>query len=413
MTPEQTELITKTVPVVDQYGQEITRVFYKNMLAAHPELNSVFNKTNQDTGHQANVLAKALYAYAANIRNLEALGPMVELVSHKHVSLEITPNQYDIVGKYLIGAMQEVLGANFTENIQDAWTAAYGQLSGIMIQKEASLYDQNDEWKGWRDFRVTDISRESDEISSFYLSPVDGKPLPSFVSGQYVSVRAHVPHLGYMQARQYSMSDIPSPTYYRISVKREHGQQFAAGLLSNTLHELETPGKTVQASHPRGNFLLKGVHERSPVVLIAGGVGITPLLCMLKSLTSTAPNMERHVHLVYATRTTSARAFFTEVMEIGRRNPTVKLTFFVECPVESDQAGKDYHHVGRIDLRRLGMQKDLFIDDLNTRYYICGPSPFLETVKRSLLSQGVTSTRINMEIFGAGGFDATKPQEHL
>jgi nitric oxide dioxygenase len=59
------------------------------------------------------------------------------------------------------------------------------------------------------------------------------------------------------------------------------------------------------------------------------------------------------------------------------------------------------------------MQKDLFIDDLNTRYYICGPSPFLETVKRSLLSQGVTSTRINMEIFGAGGFDATKPQEHL
>ncbi|KAJ6190875.1 Globin [Penicillium mononematosum] len=396
MTPEQTELITKTVPVVDQYGQEITRVFYKNMLAAHPELYSVFNKTNQDTGHQAKVLAKALYAYAANIRNLEALGPMVELVSHKHVSLEITPNQYNIVGKYLIGAMQEVLGVNFTENIQEAWTAAYGQLAGIMIQKEASLYDQHDEWKGWKDFRVTDISRESDEISSFYLSLSMGSPFRRL-----------------FLARQYSMSDLPSPTYYRISVKREHGQQFAPGLLSNTLHEFETPGKTVQVSHPRGNFLLKGVHDRSPVVLIAGGVGITPLLCMLKSLTSTAPNMERHVHLVYATRTTSARAFFTEIMEIGRRNPTVKLAFFVECPGESDQAGKDYHHIGRIDLRRLGMQQDLFIDDFNTRYYICGPSPFLETVKRSLLSQGVTSTRINMEIFGAGGFDATKPQEHL
>ncbi|CAG8893178.1 unnamed protein product [Penicillium egyptiacum] len=413
MTPEQTELITKTVPVVDQYGQEITRVFYKNMLAAHPELNGVFNKTNQDTGHQAKVLAKALCVYAANIRNLEALGPMVELISHKHVSLEITPNQYDIVGKYLIGAMHEVLGANFTENIQDAWTAAYGHLAGIMIQKEASLYDQHEEWKAWRDFRITDISRESDEISSFYLSPVDGKPLPSFVPGQYVSVRAHVWHLGYMQARQYSMSDIPSPTYYRISVKREKGQQFVPGLLSNTLHEVETPGKIVQVSHPRGNFLLNSVREISPVVLIAGGVGITPLLCILKFLTSTAPNMARHVHLVYATRTTSARAFFKEITEISGRNPTVKLTFFVECPRESDQPGKDYHHVGRIDLRRLDVNKDLFIDDLYTRYYICGPSPFLETVKSSLLFQGVTSTRINMEIFGAGGFDATRPQEHL
>ena len=413
MTPEQIDLINKTVPVVDRYGQEITRVFYKNMLAAHPELNSVFNKTNQDTGYQAKVLAKALYAYAANIRNLEALGPMVELVSHKHASLEITPGQYDIVGKYLLGAMEEVLGANFTKDIQDAWTAAYSQLAGIMVQKEASLYDQHAEWKGWRDFRVTQISRESDEISSFYLSPVDGKPLPSFVPGQYVSVQTHVPHLGYTQARQYSMSDIPSPAYYRISVKREDGRQFPPGRLSNTLHDFETPGKTVQVSPPRGNFLLKGVHERSPVVLIAGGVGITPLLCMLKYLTSTGPNMERHVHLVYATRTTSARAFFAEIMEIGRRNPTVKLTFFVEYPGESDQAGEDYHHIGRIDLQRLDVRKDIFIDDFSARYYICGPSPFLQTVKGSLLSQGVTSTRINMEIFGAGGFDTTKPQEHL
>ncbi|KAJ5203378.1 Globin [Penicillium cf. viridicatum] len=173
MTPEQTELITKAVPLVDQYGQEITRVIYKNMLAAHPQLNSVFNKANQDTGHQAKVLAKALCTYSANIRNLEALGPMLELICQKH---------YDIVGKYLIRAMQEVLGANFTERFQDAWTAAYGQLAGIMVQKEASLYDQHDEWKGWRDFCVTEISRESDEISSFYLSPVGGKPLPSAVN---------------------------------------------------------------------------------------------------------------------------------------------------------------------------------------------------------------------------------------
>ncbi|GAM42106.1 hypothetical protein EIK77_008032 [Talaromyces pinophilus] len=413
MTPEQISVVTRTVPVLEQYGQLITRVFYRNMLAAHPELKSVFNMTNQHTGHQAKVLAQALYAYAANIHSLEVLGPMLELVCQKHASLHITPDQYDIVGKYLIEAMQEVLGDNFTPDIQDAWTAAYGQLAGLMIQKESLLYDQHTEWKEWRDFRIVTISRESDEISSFYLSPVDMKPLPSFIPGQYVSVRALVPQFGYSQARQYSMSEIPLSSYYRISVKREEGQRFPPGLLSNILHDLEAPGQIVQVSHPRGDFYLSSANNSSPIVLIAGGVGITPLLSMLKFLTSTSSAQKRSVHLVYATRTTAARAFFKEITGLTKSGPQLRVTYFVESPVASDQLGKEYHHVGRLDLQRLDPEQDLFLNHQHTEYYICGPSPFLQTVKASLLSRGVGPSRVKMEVFGAGGFVETSRQPHL
>ncbi|GFF93019.1 hypothetical protein IFM53868_07045 [Aspergillus udagawae] len=415
MTPEQVSVITKTVPVLEKYGETITRVFYKSMFAAHPELKSVFNITRQHTGHQPKILAEALHAYAANINSLEVLEPTLELVCHKHASLQITPDQYDIVGKFLIDAMREVLGDIFTSDVQDAWTAAYGQLSGLMIQKESSLYGQNEEWKDWRDFRIVNISRESDEISSFYLRPVDGKPLPPYLPGQYVSVRACVPQLGHFQARQYSMSETPLRNYYRISVKRERGQQSVPGLMSNVLHDFAAPGQIVQVSHPRGQFVLSSVHESSPIVLIAGGVGITPLLSMWKFLGSAASSTKRPVHLAYATRTTAARAFFKEVTDATRSNALFRATYFVEYPAVNDQIGRDYHHAGRIDLQRLDAHWDLFLNDPRTAYYICGPSSFLKAVKSSLLVQGVESPRIKMEVFGAGGFvePTPKPRPHL
>ncbi|OBT63072.1 hypothetical protein VE03_07435 [Pseudogymnoascus sp. 23342-1-I1] len=165
----------------------------------------------------------ALCAYAANINKLDALGPTLKLICHKHASLLIEPKQYSIVGKYLIEAMEQVLGEAFILNTQAAWTTAYWQLAKIMIENEASLYRQREEWTTWRDFRIANTKRESSEITSFYLQPVDGKSLPPFAPGQYISVRMYVPILGYAQARQYSLSDRPNPGQYRISVKREDG----------------------------------------------------------------------------------------------------------------------------------------------------------------------------------------------
>lgn len=220
LTPEQVEIIKSTVPILVEHGTIITTRFYKDMLTAHPELNNIFNNAHQVSGHQPRALAMALFAYATHIGDLGALGPAVELICNKHTSLYIQPEQYDIVGKYLLETMGELLGDAFTPAIRDAWGAAYAQLAKIMIDREEQLYQASEGWRDWRDFKIQKKVPESDEITSFYLAPIDGGKLPTFLPGQYISVRTEVPELHYLQARQYSLSDAPGKDYYRISVKR-------------------------------------------------------------------------------------------------------------------------------------------------------------------------------------------------
>jgi nitric oxide dioxygenase len=413
MTPEQIKIISQTVPALQQYGETITTVFYKDMLSAHPELNSVFNSTNQKTGHQAKALAAALQAYAANIENLEALGPALELICQKHASLYITESQYEIVGTFLLQAMEKVLGDAFTTQVRDAWASAYWQLAGLMIKKESALYEQRPDWSTWRQFRIAKIVVESTEIKSFYLEPVDRKSLPKFSPGQYISIRLNVPRLGYIQARQYSLSDKPNSNCYRISVKREDGPQFTfrgsetedtSGYVSNLLHEMEA-GNEVQISHPRGDFFLQDEKATCPVVLIAAGVGITPLLSMFTQIAENMDEVYRKVHIIHATRNSASRAFKEAIGKITGGRPNIKATFFVE---NLDDCDGDRTYIGRVDLQRLHAQNDLFLNDSETEFYICGPPPFMQSLRDSLLRLGVDQTRIKMEIFGTGGSDLTK-----
>jgi Hemoglobin-like flavoprotein len=180
LTPEQVDIIKATVPVLEQHGLAITTTFYKNMLNENPELHAIFNTANQVTQHQQKALAGALYAYASNIDNLAALTDAVELITNKHASLYVKPEQYKIVGTYLLAAMKIVLGDALTPEIHDAWAAAYWLLADLLIEKEASLYRSAGDWNDWREFKIDKKIPESDQITSFYLKPVDGKPLPFF-----------------------------------------------------------------------------------------------------------------------------------------------------------------------------------------------------------------------------------------
>jgi nitric oxide dioxygenase len=219
LTPSQVSIIKSTVPVLAAHGNTITTKFYADMIASTPSLKNVFNTTHQATGHQPAALAGALYAYAANIDNLGALSPALELICHKHVSLFIRPAQYEIVGTFLLQTMASVLGAAATPEILDAWGAAYWQLAGLMIAKEEVMYASTPAWQDWVDFKIARKERESGEIVSFYLTPVDeGLEIPTYKPGQYVSVNVFVEELdgGVWQARQYSLSDAPGKGYLRI-----------------------------------------------------------------------------------------------------------------------------------------------------------------------------------------------------
>ncbi|KAF7896500.1 hypothetical protein EAF00_006514 [Botryotinia globosa] len=407
LTPQQIDIIKATVPVVQEYGTTITTTFYKNVLDANPVLNNIFNQTNQRNGAQQRALSGALAAYAANIDNLAVLSDAVERICQKHASLFIRPEHYPIVGKYLLEAMGQVLGAALTPEILDAWTAAYNQLAQIMIDREAQLYREAGDWKEWRDFKVAKKVKESSIITSFYLEPVDGKPLPLFKPGQYISVQVHVPNFGYLQSRQYSLSDRPNEKYYRISVKREDAlvlpkvnAPVEAGVISNTLHDSKNVGDIVQVSPPQGEFFLD-LHKNvdSPVVLISAGVGLTPMVSILNTLVERRST--RPISYIHAARSKEVDAFHTHVQEIASSQSNIESWVFVKN-LPADHYGHPVKDLaGRMDLSKVKADA-LHLDESSTVYFICGPGGFMNDMSKTLQTFGVSEDSIKLEVFGTG-----------
>ena len=148
------------------------------MLGGNPELRQLFNQGHQQSGQQQQALAAAVAAYTEAYRR--SLGPAAggRRIAHKHVSLGVRAEHYAIVGKHLLASIREVLGEAATDELVDAWAAAYGQLADLLIGRERALYaaaaSRDGGWTGWRAFKVVRKTPESAEITSFYLAPADG-----------------------------------------------------------------------------------------------------------------------------------------------------------------------------------------------------------------------------------------------
>lgn len=415
LTPEQVKIIKSTVPILEQHGLAITLTFYKNVIDENPSLQGVFSVSNQATEGQQKALATALHAYAANIDNLGALSEFVEVLSNKHASLYILPEWYKIVGTYLLAAMKIVLGDALTPEIHDAWAAAYWQLANLLIEKEAKLHKDAGDWNDWREFKIDKRVPESDQITSFYLKPTDGKPLPLYRPGQYISVKVDVPSLGYDQARQYSLSDVPSSDHYRISVRKETGAEENhpesaghPGFVSNVLHDHKKEGDVVLVSHPYGDFFLTDFDGTkptgtNPLVLISAGVGLTPLTSILNTVTSTSGQSDRKIHFIHGVHRGSARAFKSHIEAIAKTHPNLKVTFFNSHPAAVEAQGVDYQYAERVNLQKLDRNADLFLDDKTTQYYVVGPVEFMTSTRKTLEEFGVDAKRIKVERFGSGG----------
>lgn len=399
MTPQQIQTIKLTIPALQQHGMAITTLFYKNMLNANPQLRNMFNITHQLTGEQPAALAHAVLAYASNIENPSVLLPVVSRIAHKHVSLGVTPEQYDVVGESLLGAIQQTLGEAATPAILDAWKAAYGQLAKIFIDFESGLYKDAQSapggWKGWRKFVLAETKQESEDITSFHLSPVDGQALPAFKPGQFVSVQCYVPELKAYQPRQYSLSDIPNQTHFQISVKREAGSPVQpAGRVSNILHRGLAVGSEIEVSMPFGDFVLDTT-AMTPVVLVSGGVGQTPMMTMLK--TALAQPAERKIVYVHAARSSGAHAMKETLGEVMAGRSNVERVVFYNQVTDADVCGKDYDFVGRVDMGKI--KGTVLLPEAD--YYICGPPLFIKAQCQALRDLGVADAKIHSELFGS------------
>lgn len=396
LSQDTKDIIKATAPVLAEQGSTIIRRFYQRLFEAHPELRNLFNMTHQERGEQQQALARAVYAYAANIEQPQTLAAVLENIAHKHASLGVRPDQYPIVGEHLLGAIKDVLQEAASEDILQAWAQAYGELADMLIGMERRLREESAShaggWNDWRTFVVQEKTPESEVITSFVLAPSDGGPLPDFHPGQYISLAVQVPALGLQQIRQYSLSDMPNGLTYRISVKREAAPGLPAGQVSCLLHEHIEVGDELKIAPPYGNFHID-VDAQTPIVLISGGVGLTPMVSMLKTALQ---NPARQVVFVHGARNSRVHAMRDRLRQAERENENFRVIVFYDEPQAEDTEGRDYDYAGLVDVKLIRDQ--ILLPDAD--YYICGPIPFMRMQHDALENLGIAEGRIHYEVFG-------------
>lgn len=384
LTKQQIELVKATVPVLREHGVALTSHFYKRMLSHNPELMQVFNMGHQRAGFQQQALAGAVLAYAENIENLPALLGAVAHIANKHVSVGIRAEHYPIVGKHLIASIKEVLGDAAIPELIDAWTAAYMQLADVLIGAEKAIYDKNavaeGGWTGWRFFKVAEKSKQTDNVTSFKLVPVDNGKMPEVKAGQYISVRVFVKGQDLIQPRQYTVVKADA-TSLTIAVKKvEAVEKSPAGMVSNTLHNDIYEGDVVEVSFPVGEFNLP--EGNGELCLLSAGIGITPLFAMLKEAVQKDPT--RKISFVHVCKNKEAIPFREELALVVKEG---NVSFEVFETSEHGRPSEDFF-------------KSLVSQGAD--YCICGPVPFMKLAASELVKNGVAENKIHAEKFGTG-----------
>ncbi|SAL59958.1 globin [Caballeronia peredens] len=386
LSAEHRAIVKATVPLLESGGEALTTHFYNKMLAEYPEVRPMFNQAHQASGAQQRALANGVLMYARHIDELEKLGGLVGQIINKHVALNIQPEHYPIVGSCLLKSIREVLGEEIaTDAVIDAWAAAYGQLADLLIGLEEGMYSEREQapggWRGTRRFVVARKVKESDEITSFYFVPEDGGALLDFHPGQYIGMRVFVD--GEELRRNYSLSAAPNGREYRISVKREpHGK------VSTFLHQNVRESDVVELYPPAGDFRLEPGDK--PLVLISGGVGITPTLAMLQAALAT----KRPVHFIHSARHGGVHAFREVIEELAARHPQLKRFYCYERKLDGDH---EAHGIGFVDETLL----DKWLPgNRDVDAYFLGPKAFMKAVKKHLKALGVPEAQSRYEFFG-------------
>ncbi len=249
----------------------------------------------------------------------------------------------------------------------------------------------------WQNYKITKIINESSVIKSFYLSS-EKNQRPLFSAGQFITVKAVINNKEVI--RTYTVSSSPHDSDYRISVKREtsNDTNIPDGVFSSYLHDKTSVGDTLQIKAAAGEFTFDTQSER-PAVLIAAGVGITPMISMARFalLEAIRTRSKKKLTVIHAAHNHAQRAFFEELKEIEKSSAGNIRCFWTLSEIDDDlKAGQHYNHQGHINSALL--QAVLPLDDYD--FYLCGPAGFMQTIYNLLRDLGVNDQRIFAESFG-------------
>ena len=262
-------------------------------------------------------------------------------------------------------------------------------------------------WTGWRDFFIErDVFEDPSRAQwSLHLRPVDDKPLPAFLPGQYLTFSLDVasPGTGAKRSlvRCYSLSDQPNPKTYRISVKRVPAppgrMNLPPGAASTFLHDTVKVGDILKVKAPAGQFVLD-VQSDVPAVFIAGGVGVTPMISMISWSLTHQP--ARRLSLFYGVDGSVDHAFKADLSQLAAIHPALQLVVVYRLPGPCDVEGEDFQQSGLIDLALLRR----ILPHGRHVFYVCGPPAMMAALIQGLAEWGIAKSDIHFESFGPPSF---------
>lgn len=253
-------------------------------------------------------------------------------------------------------------------------------------------------WNGYRKFSVVKKARECDDVCAFYLKPHDGKPLPPFKPGQYLTFELDIPGRDKPLVRCYSLSDSPHRAeYYRVTIKRErcpaNRPELPPGAASSYFTDVVKEGDILNAKAPAGHFFLDTA-KANPIVLIAGGVGVTPLLCMAHTVA--ANGSKRETWFFFGVRNGQEHIHKAELEKLAAENEHIHLHVCYSRPGPQDVKGGDYQHEGRVTADLLKQ----VLPSNNFEFFLCGNGAFMKDITDGLEAWGVPEKDVHFEAFG-------------
>ncbi|CAF1577457.1 unnamed protein product [Adineta ricciae] len=373
ITDADREIVKSTVPLLRENAKEIASTFYRDLFKAHPALLNTFNQTNMKIGAQPLALANAIYLAAENIDHLDVLMPWIYTIGYKHRAMMVKPIHYKVVGHFLLNAIAKTLDDKATPEVLNAWSIAYSTIASVFIDVEKELYADlgDDGQKSFIPLKIVKKELIADEtITALALERCDGRAICPYLAGQYLTLR--VQKEGHFHNRHYSLTHPFNGKTYNVAIKQEKDEQ-PLGVVSNEIAENFFEGDTILASLPAGNFVL--VNDANHYLFIAGGIGITALLAMIKDLKN--KGKLDLVTLIYYVSKKGQGASIEEIQSLLDKDQYIPL----------DKSNP--------------LTKDLLQSKLTsgTQVYMCGSPSFLNTARTYLSECNHPESQVHFETF--------------
>jgi nitric oxide dioxygenase len=385
-------VVQATLPAVAANIQEIAKRFYGHMFDGHPELlDGLFNRGNQAEGTQQVALAGSVAAFATALVHTPEQLPehLLSRIAHKHASLGIRPDQYQVVHDNLFWAIADVLGDAVTPEVAAAWDEVYWLMAYALINQERGLYSARGVRAEivWRPWQVVEKIRETDDVTTFIVKRIDDRLVRTSLPGQYVTVQVRTSD-GINQPRQYSLTRADDGEHRQFAVKRVHGDGKPDGEVSTLLHDDVKVGDVLTMSLPFGDVVLDD--SGRPSVFASAGIGITPMAGMLSHLVKARSRL--NVSVLHADLDEQTFALRQQVLDDVRALPNASLHVWYENESPTSLA-TDGTFFGMMNLDQVDLPPD-------AGYYLCGPMPFMKAVRSALIDRGVPPRDIQYEVFG-------------